>query len=79
MYTTKGATPKKTEDTTMKSRFSKKEQEAILTLAKNYLTAVEFRGHLDELHNDSDDYLEIPVWELEAALLAAYEMGKNRK
>ena len=63
----------------MKSRFSKKEQDAILTLAQNYLTAVQFRGHLDEQHNDSNAFPDIPVWELKAALLAAYEMGKNSK
>lgn len=63
----------------MKSRFNKNEKSAILELAKQYITAVDFRGHLDELHNDGDDFLEIPVWELEAALLAAYELGKASK
>lgn len=63
----------------MMSRFSKEQKEMILEIAKKYLTAVDFRGHLDELHNDKDDYLEIPVWELEAALLAAYELGKASK
>ena len=43
------------------------------------MVAVDVRGHLEELHNDSDDFIEVPVWGLEAALLAAYELGKKSK
>ena len=63
----------------MKSRFSKEEKQEILEIAKQHIVAVDIRGHLEELHNDSDDFLEIPVWSLEAALLAAYELGKKSK
>ena len=63
----------------MMSRFTKKEKEMVLEIAKKHMVAVDFRGHLEELHNDSDDYIEVPVWGLEAALLAAYELGKNSK
>lgn len=63
----------------MMSRFTKKEKEMVLEIAKQHMVAVDFRGHLEELHNDSDDYIEVPVWGLEAALLAAYELGKNSK
>ena len=67
------------EEQQMRSRFSKKEKEQILEIAKQYMVAVDFRGHLEELHNDSDDFIEVPVWGLEAALLAAYELGKKSK
>lgn len=63
----------------MRSRFSNEEKEQILEIAKQYMVAVDFRGHLEELHNDSDDFIEVPVWGLEAALLAAYELGKKSK
>ena len=63
----------------MRSRFSKKEKEQILEIAKQYMVAFDFRGHLEELHNDSDDFIQVPVWGLEAALLAAYELGKKSK
>ena len=63
----------------MKSRFTKKEKEQILEIAKQYMVAVDVRGHLEELHNDGDDFIEVPVWGLEAALLAAYERGKKSK
>ena len=39
------------------------------------MVAVDFRGHLEELHNDSDDFIEVPVWGLEAAIAEAYRMG----
>ena len=63
----------------MKSRFSKKEKQQILEIAKQHMVAVDVRGHLEELHNDSDDFIEVPVRGLEAALLAAYELGKKSK
>jgi len=43
------------------------------------IAAVDFRGHLEELHNDSDDFIEVPVWGLMDALKAAYELGKSSK
>ena len=58
------------------SRFSETEKKNILEIAKQHIVSVEFRGHLEELH-DNSDYIEIPVWDLEAALLAAYEYGKE--
>ncbi len=63
----------------MKSRFTKEEKQKILEIAKQYMVAVEIRGHLEELHNDNDDYIEVPVWGIEAAMLAAYELGKESK
>lgn len=47
----------------------------LLEIAAQNMAAVEFRGHLESLGNDSDDFIEVPVWGIEAALLQAYELG----
>ena len=57
---------------------TKQEREEIRKLALEHITAVQFRGHLEELHNDSDDFIEVAVWELENALLCAYELGRSK-
>ena len=47
----------------------------LLEIAMCNMTSVQFRGHLEELGNDSEDFIEVPVWGLETALLQAYELG----
>lgn len=66
------------EDNTMKTT-NKDIANQLLEIAKIHMAAVEFRGHLEELHSDSEDFIEVPVWGIEAALKAAYELGKASK
>lgn len=58
---------------------SKNTTKELLEIAKKYMTAVEMRGDLDTRGSDSEDFIEVSVWGLEAALKAAYELGKASK
>ena len=46
-------------------------------IAKKHIPAVKKRGDLRSHCNDDDDFMEISIWELQEALTAAYEAGKN--
>ena len=48
-------------------------------IAAKHLIQVEERGDLETRHSDSEDFIEIPVWGLEAALKEAYEAGRKSK
>ena len=60
---------------------SKNTQETINKLingiAAKHLIAVEERGGLETRH--SEDFIEVSVWGLEAALKEAYEAGRKAK
>ena len=49
----------------------------ITEIAAKHLIAVEERGGLETRHSDSEDFIEVPVWGLEAALKEAYEAGRK--
>ncbi len=49
----------------------------LLEIAKAHSYAVESRGDLERRNNDSEDFLDIPVWALQAMLKEAYELGKR--
>ena len=58
-------------------KLSKKELESLVEIAKKYIYPVEARGDLETRDNDSEDFLEVSVWSIKAALEAAYELGKE--
>ena len=60
-------------------KISKKELNALVKIAAQHISAVEQRGDLEERRNDEEDFIETSVWGLEAALIAAYELGKASK
>ena len=55
---------------------TKKEQNAILEIARRNLPAMEQRGDFETRMNDTEDFLEVSVWSLRAALEEAYELGR---
>lgn len=51
----------------------------ITGIAISNIISVENGGDLETRMNDSEDFLDIAVWEIRAALLAAYEAGRKSK
>lgn len=51
--------------------------DALVKIAAENISALEGRGDLESRNNDSEDFFETSVWSLKAALVAAYELGKN--
>ena len=49
--------------------------EKLLKIAMKHFPAVEDRGSLETRNNDSEDFFEISVWSLKAALNEAYRAG----
>ena len=58
-------------------KLSKKERESLVEIAKKCIYPVEVRGDLETCDNDSEDFLDVSVWSIKAALEAAYELGKE--
>lgn len=58
---------------------SKNITKELLEIAKKYMTSVEMRGDLDTRGSDTEDFIEVSVWGIEAVLKAAYELGKASK
>lgn len=48
-------------------------------IAAKHLIGVAERGDLETHHSDREDFIEVAVWELEAALNDAYEAGRKSK
>ena len=63
----------------MKTKMTKKEKEMLYKIAAAHILALEDRGDLEQHLSDGEDFFETSVWSLEAALYAAYQMGKNSK
>ena len=51
----------------------------VYEIAAKHLIAVEERGGLETRHSDSEDFIEVSVWGLEAALKQASDAGRNAK
>lgn len=49
----------------------------IYNIAKEYIMQLPERGDLKPHNSDSEDFLDIAVWCLEDALIAAYEQGRK--
>lgn len=48
-------------------------------IAAKHLIGVAERGDLETHHSDREDFFEVSVWDLEAALNDAYEAGRKSK
>ena len=57
-------------------RIKEKETNNVLEIAKKYSMTIEERGDLETRNSDSEDFIEISVWNLKEMLLEAYEKGK---
>lgn len=55
---------------------TKKEMKSLVRIARNTMVAMEDRTDLEKHWNNEEDFLDIAVWELEKALIEAYELGK---
>ena len=51
----------------------------IYEIATKHLIEVQERGDLETRHNDNEDFIEVPVWGLQAALKDAYEAGRTSR
>ena len=51
----------------------------VYEIAAKHLIAVQERGDLATHHSDCEDFIEVSVWGLEAALKDAYEAGRRSK
>ena len=58
-------------------RITKKLERALTEIAIKNICPVERRGSLETRWIDEEDFLDIAVWELREALLAAYELGRR--
>lgn len=47
----------------------------LLKIAEKHFSPVEERGSLETRNNDSEDFFEVSVWSLKAALEEAYKLG----
>lgn len=54
-------------------------KEEILNIAKKHSYAVKVRRSLERRNTDSEDFLDISVWSLQAMLEKAYELGRQNK
>ena len=58
---------------------SRKTEQAILKIAQEKIVPMEHREDLERHCSDDEDFLEIAVWGLKDALIAAYELGRNSR
>lgn len=49
----------------------------IYNIAKKHIYGLPERGDLKAHNSDHEDFLDIAVWSLEDALIAAYEQGRK--
>ena len=49
----------------------------IYNIAKKHIYGLPERGDLKAHNSDREDFLDIAVWSLEAALIVAYEQGRK--
>lgn len=54
-------------------------KQQLVNIALENLVSLEGRGDLEAHNSDSEDFVEVSVWELERVLHLAYELGKNSK
>lgn len=63
----------------MEKKLNKKQQDALLKIAMQTMLSVAERGDLETRNSDSEDFLDVPVWNLKRALEEAYLLGKSEK
>ena len=57
---------------------TEKELEKLVKIAQKHIGAMEDRKDLEARDNDADDFFEVSVWGLKAALVEAYKLGKKQ-
>lgn len=55
------------------------EEKALLEIAKRLMAAVDSRGDLEARDNDSEDFIEVPVWGIQKAMEEAYLLGRMNR
>ena len=55
---------------------TEKQTDELLRVARETILAMENRTDLERRFSDEEDFLDVAVWELKAALTAAFELGK---
>lgn len=63
----------------MEKKISAKATKALLKIAVENCVTVGDRGDLNRRYSDSEDFLDIAVWELQDMLEKAYLLGKEGK
>ena len=51
----------------------------MLEIAKRLMAAVDSRGDLEVRDNDSEDFIEVPVWGIQKAMEEAYLLGRMNR
>ena len=54
---------------------TEKQTNELLRVARETILALEGRTDLERHFSDEEDFLDVAVWELKAALTAAFELG----
>lgn len=54
-----------------------KEMQELVKIAQENIIGLENREDL-EVHNNAEDFFEASIWDIKAALVAAYELGKKK-
>ena len=65
-------------DMAMTKSLADAEERALFEIAKQNIVGLENRENLDAKYSDDLDFLDVSVWCLKAALIAAYELGKSQ-
>lgn len=55
---------------------TEKQTNELLRVARETILAMENRTDLERRFSDEEDFLDVAVWELKAALTAAFKLGK---
>lgn len=58
---------------------TKAELNELVRIARREIVPMEHRTDLETHRTDDEDFLDIAVWELKAAMTAAFELGKASK
>jgi len=58
---------------------TKSELEALFNIAKEEISGLSDRANFEAHNIDSQDFFETSIWSLKAAMVAAYNLGKNSK
>ena len=56
-----------------------KEMQQLVKIAQENILALENRENLESQNSGDADFFEASVWDIKAALVAAYELGKKSK
>ena len=56
-----------------------KEMEQLVKIAQENIIGLENRADLESHNSDDADFFEASIWDIKAALVAAYELGKKSK